>query len=111
MSIDLIITIVKVIIPISLFFVWVVRYENIVLEFKNDFQYPSWLRDLTGILKLSCATMMLSSSIELQEIGLFGITALMSFAVLTHLRIGSTPRKMLPSITLLLLSLMVLYLG
>ena len=45
---------------IAIFFVWVVRYENIRKEF-DDYNLPTWLRDLTGILKLSFAWMLHSS--------------------------------------------------
>ena len=31
----------KIIIVASIFFVWVVRYNNIVTEFK-EYQYPDW---------------------------------------------------------------------
>ena len=33
----------------SVLFVWVVRYANIVQEFKQ-YGYPDWLRDMVGIL-------------------------------------------------------------
>ena len=36
----------------SIFFVWVVRYNNIIQEFKQ-YGLPHWLRDLVGVLKLS----------------------------------------------------------
>ena len=41
----------KIIILISILYVWVVRYQNIVDEF-NSYKLPSWLRDLVGILKI-----------------------------------------------------------
>ena len=42
----------KVFVAVSIFFVWVPRYHNIVEEFKT-YQYPDWLRDIVGILKLT----------------------------------------------------------
>jgi SNF family Na+-dependent transporter len=36
----------------SIFFVWVVRYDNIIQEFKQ-YGLPEWWRDLVGILKLT----------------------------------------------------------
>lgn len=47
--------ILRILLSASLFFVWVVRYENIVKEFKHEYNLPDWLRDLVGIIKLSCA--------------------------------------------------------
>lgn len=42
----------------SIFFVWVVRYDNIVLEFEH-YGLPSWLRDLVGILKMTLSLLLL----------------------------------------------------
>ena len=42
----------------SVFFVWVVRYANIVQEFKQ-YALPDWLRDLVGILKLALVLLLL----------------------------------------------------
>ena len=50
-SLDILIELIKVISSVAIFFVWVVRYENIRKEF-NEYNLPTWLRDLTGILKL-----------------------------------------------------------
>jgi uncharacterized membrane protein YphA (DoxX/SURF4 family) len=89
----------------SVFFVWVVRYANIVQEFKQ-YGLPDWLRDLVGILKMTFALMLLIGI----ERGLFavmggiGIAILMGAAVVTHLRVKNPVFKMLPSLTLLLFS-------
>ena len=48
----------KVFLSVSLFYVWVVRYENIKKEFL-EYKLPSWLRDLVGILKVSFSIMIL----------------------------------------------------
>ena len=52
-----IIYVIKALVTGAIFFVWVVRYQNIVEEFKL-YGLPSWLRDLVGILKLSFAFML-----------------------------------------------------
>ncbi len=108
---ELITTVLKLVISTALFFVWVVRYYNIITEFRKDYNYPDWLRDLTGILKLSCAAMLLSTNPELNDLGLKGIITLMCFAILTHLRVKSTFRKAVPSVALMSLCLMLLYFG
>ena len=76
MTIEIITTILKTAIASALFFVWVVRYKNIVREFEQDFNYPSWLRDLTGIIKLTCAALLFYPEQQLQNIGLLGICLL-----------------------------------
>ena len=111
MSIETITTVIKTVISTALFFVWVVRYENIITEFRRDYNYPDWLRDVTGIIKLSCAVMLVSANPELNNLGLKGIIFLMCFAILTHIRVKSAFRKVLPSIALLSLCLTLLFLA
>ncbi|MCU0453557.1 MAG: DoxX family protein [Bacteroidetes bacterium] len=89
----------------SILFVWVVRYANIVEEFRH-YQLPEWLRDLVGILKSSFALMLLIG-IErptLAVVGGVGIAILMGAAVITHLRVKNPVFKMLPSLTLMAMS-------
>jgi len=99
--------IVKVIISSSIFFVWVVRYSNIIEEFRL-FRYPAWLRDLVGILKLSFAFMIHSSHASLIVLGSSGIIILMLMALFTHIRIRNKLTKALPSLSLLVLSFFIL---
>ncbi len=92
----------------SIFFVWVVRYENIIQEFKH-FGLPDGLRDLVGILKLTLSLLLLVG-IErpsLAVAGSLGISILMVCAFVTHLRVKNPVSKMLPSLALLLLSLLI----
>lgn len=89
----------------SVFFVWVIRYANIVQEFKQ-YGLPDWLRDLVGILKMNFSLMLLIG-IErpfFAVIGGLGIAILMGAAFVTHLRMRNPALKMLPSLTLLVLS-------
>ena len=89
----------------SVFFVWVVRYANIVQEFKQ-YGLPDWLRDLVGILKMTCSLMLLIG-IERGRFavaGGIGIALLMAAAFVTHLRVKNPVFKMLPCLTLLMLS-------
>lgn len=92
----------------SIFFVWVVRYDNIISEFKQ-YGLPQWLRDLVGILKLTFALLLLLGiqRASLAMIGSLGIAGLMGCAFAVHLRVKNPVFKMLPSLTLLLLSLII----
>jgi len=92
----------KALVAGSIFFVWVVRYQNIIEEFKA-FELPDWLRDLVGILKLSFALMLLSSDSIVILLGAAGITALMFAALLTHLRVKNPLHKVLPSMSLMIM--------
>ena len=96
----------------SVFFVWVVRYANIVQEFKQ-YGLPDWLRDLVGILKMTFALMLLIG-IERSPFavaGGIGIAALMGAAFVTHLRVKNPVFKMLPSLTLLVISLVIAWIN
>ena len=92
----------------SIFFVWVVRYDNIIKEFQH-YRLPDWLRDLVGILKLTFALLLLLGiqRAPLAMIGSLGIAGLMGCAFVVHLRVKNPVFKMLPSLTLLLLSLII----
>jgi hypothetical protein len=96
----------------SIFFVWVVRYANIVDEF-NQFGLPNWLRDLVGILKMTAALFLLIG-IERGVFAVLGgiaIAVLMGAAVFTHVRVKNPVFKMLPSATLLMLSALIAWLN
>lgn len=89
----------------SIFFVWVVRYTSIIQEFKQ-YGLPDWLRDLVGILKLTFSLMLVIGieRVPLAVVGGIGISILMGAAVLTHLLVKNPVFKMLPSLTLLVMS-------
>lgn len=104
---DLAITL-QALVAASIFFVWVVRYSNIVVEFKQ-YKLPDWLRDLVGIVKLTLSIMLLIG-IDRQQFavaGGIGLGLLMVAAVATHLRVKNPLVKMLPSLTLLALSMLI----
>jgi uncharacterized membrane protein YphA (DoxX/SURF4 family) len=92
----------------SIFFVWVVRYDNIVAEFKQ-YDLPPWLRDLVGILKLTFALLLLVGiqRASVAVIGGLGIAGLMACAFVIHLRVKNPVFKMLPSLALMALSLII----
>lgn len=96
----------------SIFFVWGVRYANIVEEF-NQYRLPDWLRDFVGILKITFAILLLMGVGRPRAaiLGGAGIAVLMAAAFITHLRVKNPLPKMLPSTTLLFLSLAIVYLN
>tara|TARA_B100000073_G_C23447195_1_gene457822 strand:+ start:227 stop:574 length:348 start_codon:yes stop_codon:yes gene_type:complete len=98
----------KIIAGVSVFFVWVVRYENIKKEF-TQYNFPSWLRDLVGILKISFAAMLQFSNSGVVQLGALGITLLMSAAVVTHIRLKSNFRRYIASVAMLTISLIILF--
>lgn len=96
----------------SVFFVWVVRYDNIIAEFAK-YGLPASLRDLVGILKLTFALLLLIG-IERKALavaGGLGIAAMMAAAFVTHLRVKNSPAKMAPCLLLLVLSLVIAFIN
>ena len=108
-SIPSIVYAIKTVVATSIFFVWVVRYREILEEFKS-YRLPSWLRDLVGILKLSFAIMLFSNDAYVIIIGALGICFLMFAAVLTHVRVKNPFYKMLPAFGLIILNLIIIVL-
>ncbi len=98
----------KIIVLASVLFVWVIRYDNIIEEFKG-YGLPSWVRDLTGILKISCVIMMINSNPLVVLVGSCGIVLLMLAALFTHLRVKNPVSKMLPALSLMVLSFIIFY--
>ena len=62
-----------------------------------------------GILKISFAIMLQFESPELIVIGSVGIVILMSGVAATHLKVKSDLRNILPSITMLIIGLIILW--
>ncbi len=102
----------QLLVATAIFFVWVVRYANIVEEFKQ-YGLPDWLRDLIGILKMTFALMLLIG-IERGPFALaggLGIALLMLAAFVTHLRVKNPVFKILPCLTLLVLSAVIVWIN
>ena len=101
--------ILQIITATSILFVWVVRYENIVTEFQQ-YQLPTWLRDMVGNLKISLAIMLLAGiyNEKFKLLGSCGLILLMLAALFTHIKIKNPFSKALPSLTLLTFSSLIL---
>ncbi len=103
-----IIYVIKALVTGAIFFVWVVRYQNIVEEFKL-YGLPSWLRDLVGILKLSFAFMLHIPDTIVVLFGSLGISLLMVAALITHLRIKNPFYKMFPAFSLMVFCVLIFF--
>ena len=96
----------------SIFFVWVVRYDNIIQEFKQ-YGLPEWLRDLVGILKLTFSLLLLLGiqRASLAVTGGLGIAGLMGCAFAMHLRVKNPFVKMIPCLSLLVLAAVIAWIN
>lgn len=94
----------------SIFFVWVVRYENIVREFRH-YALPDWLRDLVGICKLTLALLLVLGIDRppLAIVGGIGMALLMVCAFFIHIRVNSPWVKRVPCLALLAVSLAIAF--
>lgn len=106
-SIEILIEALKIIAAVAVYFVWVVRYDNIKKEF-SDYKLPKMFRDLIGILKISFTVMLQFDDSNLIIIGSLGIVILMLGAVATHLKVKNPPKTMLPALTMLSIGLIIL---
>ena len=106
-SIEVLIEALKIIAAVAVYFVWVVRYDNIKKEF-SDYKLPEMFRDLVGILKISFTVMLQFDDNNLTIIGSLGIVILMLGAVGTNIQVKSPLKLMLPALTMLSIGLIIL---
>jgi hypothetical protein len=90
----------KIILASSIFFVWVVRYENIIKEF-SEYGFPNWFRDFIGIIKISFCGILISGNADLLQLAAGSMAILMAAAFVTHIKFKHTLQQMLPSLGLL----------
>lgn len=88
----------------AVFFVWFIRYSNIVEEF-NRYGLSPKLRDFVGILKITAVLVIQSNETLQVQIGSALLAFLMLSAFATHLRMKNPPIEFAPSLTLMLFSI------
>jgi hypothetical protein len=98
----------QLIIAISVCYVWIFRFDNIVLEFKQ-YQLPDVVRNLVGASKISLSTLLVVGIwySELIIVPALLMAFLMVSAQYFHFKVKNPWAKHLPSLVLLLLSLFV----
>ena len=98
----------QLVIAFSVLIVWVVRYENIVLEFEH-YQLSALTRNFVGALKISLSTILVLG-IWYNEL-LFFSSLIMAFLMICaqyfHFKFKNPIHKFIPSFLLLLISLFI----
>lgn len=98
----------QIIIALSIAFVWIVRLDNVIGEFK-EYRLPDLVRNLVGATKISLSTLLVVGiwfpSLVLYPALLMAF--LMLCAQVAHFSVRHPWRKYMPSLALLLLSLFV----
>jgi hypothetical protein len=98
----------QVAIAISIVFVWIVRFDNVAGEF-IEYGLPVMVRSLVGATKIALSTLLVAGLWypSLVLVPALAMAGLMVCAQIAHFRVKHRPRKFLPSLALLILSLFV----
>lgn len=98
----------QIVIALSICFVWIVRYDNIVREFKQ-YGIPDLLRNLVGASKIALSTLLIAGIWypKLVLVPALLIAFLMLCAQAAHVKVKNPLLKFVPSALLLILSLFV----
>ncbi len=98
----------QLIIAISILIVWVFRFDNIVVEFKQ-YNLSDLIRSMVGASKISLATLLIVGIFykEVVFISAILMAFLMVCAQIAHIKVKNPLSKYIPSFLLLILSLFV----
>ncbi len=98
----------QLVIALSICYVWIIRYDNIVKEFKQ-YGIPDLLRNFVGASKIALSTLLVTGIWypELVLIPSLLMAGLMICAQIAHIRAKNPIIKYVPSFILLVLSLFV----
>ena len=98
----------QVVIALSIAFVWIVRFDSIIGEFK-EYNLPDIIRNLVGATKIALSTLLVAGIWfpSLVLVPALLMAAVMVCAQIAHLTAKHRVRKFLPSLALLILSLFV----
>lgn len=96
----------QVIIALSIAYVWIIRFDNIVIEFKQ-YGIPNLLRNFVGAAKIALSTLLITGIWYplLVLIPALLMAGLMVCAQIAHFRVRNPWYKFMPSYLLLALSL------
>ena len=103
-----IVIIAQVVLAVSVAYVWIFRFDNIVLEFKQ-YGLPDLIRNLVGATKISLATILILG-IWYPDPVLYAallMAFLMICAQLAHFKVKNPISKHIPSLILLLISIFI----
>ena len=105
---DMLSTLAQIIIALSIGYVWIIRFDNIVIEFKQ-YGIPDLLRNFVGATKIVLSTLLVAGiwHPEMALIPALLMAGLMICAQIAHVRVKNKLIKYVPSFLLLLLSLLV----
>jgi len=98
----------QIVLALSVAYVWIFRFDNIVLEFKQ-YGLPDLIRNLVGASKIALATLLIAG-IWYPGLVLYSALSmafLMICAQLAHFKVKNPISKHIPSFILLIISLFI----
>jgi len=98
----------QIALAISVYYVWIFRYHNVLSEF-SQFGYSDLFRNFVGAAKISLSALLIMG-VFYDGVTLFaalGMAVFMLGAQLTHLRVKNPLKQRMPSLILLLISLFI----
>ena len=98
----------QIIVAASVLYIWIFRYDNIVVEFKH-YGYSNLVRNFVGASKISISAIMLMG-ILFSEVLVYSSLSMAFFmlcAQASHLKVKNPIIKFIPSFVFLLMSLFV----
>ncbi|MCO5949318.1 DoxX family protein [Mucilaginibacter flavidus] len=98
----------QIIIALAIAYVWIVRYDNIVKEFKQ-YGISDLLRNFVGAAKIALSTLLVTGiwHQDLVLVPALLMAGLMACAQIAHFKVKNRWLKFVPSLLLLILSLFV----
>jgi len=98
----------QLIVAVSVLYIWVFRYDNIVVEFKH-YGYSDLVRNFVGASKISISALLIMG-VWYSEVTIYASMAMAFFmlcAQLSHLKVKNPFIKFIPSLIFLIMSLFV----
>ena len=109
---EIILILAQIIIATSIFVVWVIRYENIALEFQQ-YKLSGMTQNFIGAFKISLSTIIVLG-IWYKDL-LFISSLLMAFLMICaqyfHFKVSNPLHKFIPSFCLLVISLFIAFIS
>lgn len=98
----------QIIIALSIGYVWIIRYDNLVKEFKQ-YGIPDLLRNFVGAAKIALSTLLVAGIWypNVVMVSALLMAGLMICAQIAHIKVKNPISKFIPSFLLLVLSLFV----
>ena len=98
----------QLIVAVSIFYVWIFRFENIVKEF-NQYRLSVFIRSMVGAAKIALSTLLVAGIWypSLILIPALLLALLMAAAQYFHFKTGNPWQKRIPSLLLLLLCIFI----